>query len=68
MTKNVGTVDRVIRLLVAAGVGYAIMTGAVTGLAAIILGILAAVFVITAFISWCPIWAMLGIRTRRLES
>lgn len=68
MTKNVGTVDRVIRLLVAAGVAYAIYTGAITMLMAIILGILAAVFVITAFISWCPIWAMLGIRTRRVES
>jgi predicted ABC-type sugar transport system permease subunit len=68
MTKNVGTADRVIRLLAAAGVAYAIATGAVTGTLAIILGILAAVFVITAFISWCPIWAALGIRTRRLES
>jgi predicted ABC-type sugar transport system permease subunit len=68
MTKNVGTVDRVIRVIAAVGVGFAIVTGAIEGPAAIILSVLAAVFVITAFISWCPIWAMLGIRTRRLES
>jgi len=61
--QNMGTLDRTIRLLLAAAVAVLYLTGNVTGLAAIILGILAVVFVITSVIGFCPLYVPLGLNT-----
>ncbi|MCU0581436.1 MAG: DUF2892 domain-containing protein [Syntrophales bacterium] len=61
--QNMGTLDRTIRLLLAAVVAVLYLTGNVTGLAAIILGILAVVFVITSVIGFCPLYVPLGLNT-----
>jgi len=58
------TIDRVIRLAVAVIVAVLFFTGQISGLAAIILGILAAVFALTSTVSFCPIYAALKISTR----
>lgn len=63
--KNMGTVDRTVRLLLAAVVAVLYFTGNLTGLAAIILGILAVIFVITSFISFCPLYLPFGLNTRK---
>lgn len=42
-------------------------TGQITGVAAVVLGILALVFILTGFINFCPIWWALGINTRKKE-
>ena len=55
--------DRVIRLIVAALVAGLIFTNTVTGTLAIILGVLAVVFVGTSLVNWCGIYALLGIST-----
>jgi len=61
--QNMGALDRTIRLLLAAVVAVLYLTGNVTGLAAIILGILAVVFVITSVIGFCPLYVPLGLNT-----
>ncbi len=61
--QNMGTLDRTIRLLLAAVVAVLYLTGNLTGLAAIILGILAVIFVITSVIGFCPLYVPLGLNT-----
>jgi Na+(H+)/acetate symporter ActP len=56
MKKNMGTIDRVIRILLAVIVIILYLTGSITGIAAIILGILAVVFIITGIIGFCPLY------------
>ncbi|MCU0361098.1 MAG: DUF2892 domain-containing protein [Bacteroidia bacterium] len=63
MKKNMGTADRIIRLLIAAIIALIYYSGIVTGTLGIVLLILALVFVATSFISFCPLYAMFGIST-----
>ena len=70
MTKNVGTIDRIVRFILGAALllGGLLMLG---GLSGNILGIVAAVagviLIATAAVSWCPIWMALGINTHKSE-
>ncbi|HEY5149054.1 MAG TPA: DUF2892 domain-containing protein [Mycobacterium sp.] len=54
MTKNVGLVDRVVRILAAVLVLVLYLTHVISGPLAIVLGVIAAVFVITGFVGVCP--------------
>lgn len=65
MTKNMGSIDRIIRLAAAIIIALLIGTQAITGLAAIILGILAVVFVITSAVSFCPLYVPFKISTKK---
>jgi hypothetical protein len=63
MKKNVGTVEKVIRLLVAAVFIILFATKVVTGTLGIILLVLAGIFIFTSLAGWCPIWALFKIST-----
>lgn len=63
MKKNMGTADRIIRVIIAAIVGVLYFTGTVTGTLGIVLLILAGIFVLTSVISFCPLYAPFGIKT-----
>jgi hypothetical protein len=63
MKKNIGTIDRIIRMLLAIVVIMLYVTGSITGFAAIILGILSIVFVITSLIGFCPLYVPFQIST-----
>ena len=63
MKKNMGTTDRVIRFIVAAVIGVLYYTGTISGTLGIVLLVLAAVFVLTSFVSFCPLYAPFGIST-----
>jgi len=65
MKKNMGSADRIIRILLAAVIAVLILTKYLTGTAAIVLGIAAGVFVITSLISVCPLYYPLKISTRK---
>ncbi len=65
MKKNVGSVDKVIRILLAILFAVLILANIVTGWLAIVLGIFAVVFLLTAFMSFCPIWFSLKISTAK---
>lgn len=63
MKKNMGSADRLIRLVVAAVFAGLYSTGTVTGTIGIGLLVLAAVFTLTSVISFCPLYAPFGIST-----
>ncbi|MBN1534282.1 MAG: DUF2892 domain-containing protein [Spirochaetes bacterium] len=65
MKRNMGTADRILRTLLAVVVGVFYFTGQITGIAAIILGLLAVVFIVTAAIGFCPLYLPLHLRTCR---
>ena len=58
-----GTADRVIRLIIAAVIGVLYYTGTISGTLGIVLLVLAGVFVLTSFISFCPLYIPFGIST-----
>ncbi|MEZ5656915.1 MAG: DUF2892 domain-containing protein [Sphingobium sp.] len=64
--KNVGNADRIIRLLIVVAVAIAYAMGAISGTVAIILGIIAAVLLLTGLFSFCPAYRLLGINTCRM--
>ncbi len=63
MKKNLGLLDKAIRIAAALAIGILYYTGVISGTWATVLGTLAIVFVITAFISFCPLYLPLGINT-----
>jgi hypothetical protein len=63
MKKNVNSIDKVIRVLLAVVLGILIFTNQITGILAIIFGVLAVVLLLTSFLSFCPIYAMLNLST-----
>jgi hypothetical protein len=65
MVKNMGTVDRIIRVLLAVVVLVLYLTGAISGLAAVILGVLAVVFLLTSLVGFCPLYLPFKLSTIR---
>ena len=65
MKKNMGTADRIIRTLIAIVVGVLYFTGQISGTVAIILGILAIVFLLTSLIGTCPLYLPVGLSTKK---
>ena len=63
MKKNVGSTDKIIRLLIAAVIAILILTGVLSNIVAIIFGIIAAAMIITSFISFCGLYAVFGWNT-----
>lgn len=63
MKKNMGTADKVIRVIIAALVVILYFNGVITGTTGIILLMLAGIFVLTSLVGFCPLYAPLGIRT-----
>jgi len=63
MKKNMGTTDRAIRILVAVVIGILYYANIISGTTAIVLGILAGVFILTSFMSFCPLYLPFGIST-----
>ena len=58
-----GGMDRIIRFIVAAIVAVLYFAGMVQGTLAYVLLGLAGIFVLTAFISFCPLYALVGLNT-----
>lgn len=67
MKANMGLADKAIRLALAAVIVILYFAGQLTGVAALILGIIALAFLLTSIIGWCPAYASLGISTLKKE-
>lgn len=63
MKKNMGSADRIIRILVAAVIATLFFTNVITGTLGIVLLVLAGVFVLTSVVSFCPLYAPFGLST-----
>ena len=68
MTKNMGTVDRIIRAVFAVAVAVLYFAGIISGIVAIILGILAIVFLLTSIFGFCPLYAPFKFSTNKKAS
>lgn len=66
MTKNMGSADKIIRVIIAAVVGILYFTGTISGTIGIVLLVLAGVFVLTSMVSFCPLYAPFGIKTCKI--
>jgi hypothetical protein len=67
MKKNMGTIDKVIRILVAIVVVVLYFTKVISGTLGIILLILAGIFVVTSVLGLCPLYLPFGLSTKRKE-
>jgi hypothetical protein len=65
MKKNMGNLDKGIRILIAVIIAILSYTKVLDGTLAIVLLILAGVFVLTSIIGFCPLYLPLGINTNR---
>ncbi len=65
MKTNLGLLDKIFRLTMAAVVAVLYYTHVISGTWAMILGVLAVVFVITSFLGFCPLYLPLGINTTK---
>jgi len=67
MKPNMGTVDKVLRILAALSIIGLYFGNLISGLTAIILLVLAGVFILTSFMSFCPLYLPFGISTRKKD-
>ena len=65
MKNNMSLMDRIIRAVIAVLFGVLIYTNAVSGVVAIILSVIAAIFLITAAIGFCPLYTLFGWSTKK---
>jgi fatty acid desaturase len=63
MKKNMGSVDRVVRILIAIVVTVLYFTGVISGVLGIALLVIAGVFVLTSLVNFCPLYRIFGIKT-----
>jgi hypothetical protein len=63
MKKNMGNTDRIVRTLLAIIAVALYLTGTVPGTLGIILIVLAAVFLLTSLVSFCPLYLPFGLST-----
>ena len=65
MKQNMGSTDKIIRILIALVIGVLYYTETIRGTTAIVLGAFAIIFLITSFISFCPLYLPFGINTSK---
>ena len=65
MKINMGSLDRIIRTVLAIIIGILYLTGQITGIALTVLGIFALVFLLTSSVGYCPLYQILNISTRK---
>lgn len=60
-----GTFDKSIRILVAIVIAILYFTNVISGTLAIVLSVIAVIFVLTSFIGFCPLYLPFGINTSK---
>ncbi len=68
MKANMGSADRIIRLILAVIMGVLYFQGIVGGTLGIILVVAAVIFALTSLISFCPLYLIFGLCTKKEES
>lgn len=67
MKRNMGSLDKIIRVVIAAVIATLFLTNVITGTIGIILLVLAGIFVLTSLVSFCPIYAIFGMNTSQTK-
>lgn len=68
MKKNMGSADKITRILFAIIIAMLYFTNQITGVAAIVLGLFAVVFLLTSLVGFCPLYAPFKISTLKKDS
>ena len=63
MTTNIGSIDKLVRFIIAAVAVWAVLTQQVANPWDYVLYVVAAIMVLTALVGTCPIWLVAGIKT-----
>lgn len=63
MKSNTGGLDRILRIIIAIVIGFSYYNGTISGTLGIVLLVFAGVFVLTSFVSFCPLYTLFGINT-----
>lgn len=65
MKLNMGTIDRVARIAIAVAVGVLYYLGMISGTAALVLGAIAVIFILTGAVGFCPLYKVVNLSTRK---
>ncbi|KPL14760.1 hypothetical protein AMJ74_02765 [candidate division WOR_3 bacterium SM1_77] len=68
MKLNMGSLDRILRLLLTLVVVILLITGVLKGALTVILGIVAIIFFVTSVIGFCPLYVIFGLSTKKKVS
>jgi len=68
MKKNMGRMDRTIRIVIALAIVLLWYFGVLTGTVAYILLAVVASLVLTSFVSFCPLYTLVGVNTCKREA
>lgn len=63
MKANMGSIDRIIRIVLAVGLAILYYTGVISGTFGIVLLVVAVVLALTSLVSICPLYKFLGVNT-----
>ncbi len=63
MKKNMGNIDTIVRLLIVGLIAALYFSEIVSGTLGIVLLVAAGIFLLTAFVQFCPLYAPFGIKT-----
>lgn len=65
MKKNMGTADKLIRILVAVAIAVLFFAGVISGTLAIVLFIFAGIMLVTSFVGFCPLYYPFRFSTKK---
>lgn len=65
MKLNMGSMDRIVRLLITFVIVILLVAGVLKGALAVILGIIAIIFFVTSVFGFCPLYVLFGLSTRK---
>jgi hypothetical protein len=68
MKQNMGSTDRIIRVLFAVVVGVLYLTNSISGTVAIILGLFAIIFLATSAMGFCPLYVPFKLSTKKKDA
>lgn len=67
MKANMGSADRILRIILAVVMGVLYFMNIVTGVLGIVLVVAAVIFALTSMVSFCPLYAPFGLSTKKKD-
>ena len=67
MKKNMGSADRIFRILIAVVIAVLYWQGIITGTLAILLLVVGGIFLLTSIVSLCPLYSVIGMNTCKIK-
>ena len=67
MKKNMGTIDKTVRTIIAAIIAVLFFTDVIEGTVALVLLIAAIIFAVTSLINFCPLYTLIGVNTCKVK-